>query len=95
MKAAQTGTLWAEAREISKTFKLASYTVEVKTTRVTWSPSSRAGLPEVGENTCLKAGGRASLTSPNSSSRHRRSARAEKLSPRPSAGRNRTAPEYA
>ena len=30
MKAAQTGALWAEAREISKTFKLASYTVEVK-----------------------------------------------------------------
>jgi acyl-CoA thioesterase len=30
MKAAQTGTLWAEAREISKTFKLGSYTVEVK-----------------------------------------------------------------
>ena len=30
MKAAQTGTLWAEARELSKTFKLASYTVEVK-----------------------------------------------------------------
>ena len=30
MKAAQTGTLWAEAREISKNFKLGSYTVEVK-----------------------------------------------------------------
>ncbi|HXP61611.1 MAG TPA: PaaI family thioesterase [Dongiaceae bacterium] len=30
MKAAQTGTLWAEARELSKTFKLACYTVEVK-----------------------------------------------------------------
>ena len=30
MKAAQTGTLWADAREISKNFKLGSYTVEVK-----------------------------------------------------------------
>ena len=30
MKAGQTGTLWAEAREISKNFKLGSYTVEVK-----------------------------------------------------------------
>ena len=30
MKAAKTGTLWAEAREISKNFKLGSYTVEVK-----------------------------------------------------------------
>ncbi len=30
MKASQTGTLWAEAREISKNFKLGSYTVEVK-----------------------------------------------------------------
>jgi acyl-CoA thioesterase len=30
MKAAQTGTLWAEAREVAKTFKLGSYTVEVK-----------------------------------------------------------------
>jgi acyl-CoA thioesterase len=30
MKAATTGTLWAEAREISKNFKLGSYTVEVK-----------------------------------------------------------------
>jgi acyl-CoA thioesterase len=30
MKAAQTGTLWAEAREISRSFKLGSYTVEVK-----------------------------------------------------------------
>jgi acyl-CoA thioesterase len=30
MKAAQTGTLWAEAREVSRTFKLGSYTVEVK-----------------------------------------------------------------
>jgi acyl-CoA thioesterase len=30
MKAARTGTLWAEAREISKNFKLGSYTVEVK-----------------------------------------------------------------
>jgi acyl-CoA thioesterase len=30
MKAAQTGTLWAEAREISRSFKLGSYIVEVK-----------------------------------------------------------------
>jgi acyl-CoA thioesterase len=30
MKAARTGTLWAEAREVSKNFKLGSYTVEVK-----------------------------------------------------------------
>jgi acyl-CoA thioesterase len=30
MKAAQTGTLWAEARELSKNYKLGSYTVEVK-----------------------------------------------------------------
>ena len=30
MKAAQTGTLWADAREISRTHKLGSYTVEVK-----------------------------------------------------------------
>lgn len=30
MKAATTGTLWAEAREISKNFKVGSYTVEVK-----------------------------------------------------------------
>ena len=30
LKAATTGTLWAEAREISKNFKLGSYTVEVK-----------------------------------------------------------------
>jgi acyl-CoA thioesterase len=30
MKAAKAGTLWADAREISKNFKLGSYTVEVK-----------------------------------------------------------------
>jgi acyl-CoA thioesterase len=30
MKAARTGTLWAEARELSRNFKLGSYTVEVK-----------------------------------------------------------------
>ncbi len=30
MKAAKTGTLWAAAKEISKNFKLGSYTVEVK-----------------------------------------------------------------
>ena len=30
MKAGLTGTLWAEAREISRNFKLGSYTVEVK-----------------------------------------------------------------
>jgi acyl-CoA thioesterase len=30
LKAAKTGTLWAEARENSKNFKLGSYTVEVK-----------------------------------------------------------------
>jgi acyl-CoA thioesterase len=30
LKAATTGTLWAEAREISKNFKIGSYTVEVK-----------------------------------------------------------------
>ena len=30
MKAGQTGALWAEAKEISKNFKLGSYTVEVK-----------------------------------------------------------------
>jgi acyl-CoA thioesterase len=30
MKAAKAGTLWAEAREISKNFKLGSYVVEVK-----------------------------------------------------------------
>lgn len=30
LKAATSGTLWAEAREISKNFKLGSYTVEVK-----------------------------------------------------------------
>jgi acyl-CoA thioesterase len=30
MKAAKTGTLWAEAREISKNFKIGTYAVEVK-----------------------------------------------------------------
>ena len=30
MKAGQSGTLWAEAREISRNFKLGSYMVEVK-----------------------------------------------------------------
>ncbi len=30
LKAAKTGILWAEARELSKNFKLGSYTVEVK-----------------------------------------------------------------
>jgi acyl-CoA thioesterase len=30
MKAGTSGTLWAEAREVSKNFKLGSYTVEVK-----------------------------------------------------------------
>jgi acyl-CoA thioesterase len=30
MKAATTGTLWAEAREVSKNFKLGSYSVEIK-----------------------------------------------------------------
>jgi acyl-CoA thioesterase len=30
MKAGQTGTLWAEAKEISRNYKLGSYTVEVK-----------------------------------------------------------------
>jgi acyl-CoA thioesterase len=30
MKAATAGTLWAEGREVSKNFKLGSYTVEVK-----------------------------------------------------------------
>jgi acyl-CoA thioesterase len=30
MKAAQAGILWAEAREISRNYKLGSYTVEVK-----------------------------------------------------------------
>jgi len=30
MKAATTGTLWAEAREISKNFKVGAYAVEVK-----------------------------------------------------------------
>jgi acyl-CoA thioesterase len=30
MKAAKTGALWAEAREMSRNFKLGSYTVEVK-----------------------------------------------------------------
>jgi acyl-CoA thioesterase len=30
MKAAKTGTLWAEAKEMSRNFKLGSYTVEVK-----------------------------------------------------------------
>jgi len=30
MKAGTTGTLWADAREVSKNFKLGSYTVEVK-----------------------------------------------------------------
>lgn len=30
MKAGQTGTLWADAREISRNVKLGSYTVEVK-----------------------------------------------------------------
>ena len=29
MKAATTGTLWAEAREVSKNFKLGTYTVQV------------------------------------------------------------------
>ncbi|MCU0785092.1 MAG: hotdog fold thioesterase [Verrucomicrobia bacterium] len=33
MKAATTGTLWAEAREVSKNFKLGSYSVEVKDDR--------------------------------------------------------------
>ena len=30
MKAGQTGTLWAEGKEVSRNFKLGSYTVEVK-----------------------------------------------------------------
>ena len=30
MKAGTTGTLWAEAREVSKNFKVGSYAVEVK-----------------------------------------------------------------
>jgi acyl-CoA thioesterase len=30
MKAASTGTLWAEAKEISKNFKIGTYTVDVK-----------------------------------------------------------------
>jgi acyl-CoA thioesterase len=30
MKAAETGTLWAEAKEVSKNFKLGTYLVEVK-----------------------------------------------------------------
>jgi acyl-CoA thioesterase len=30
MKAVNTGTLWADAREISKSFKIGTYTVEVK-----------------------------------------------------------------
>ena len=30
MKAATTGTLWADAREVSKNFKVGSYVVEVK-----------------------------------------------------------------
>jgi acyl-CoA thioesterase len=30
MKAATTGTLWAEARELSKNFKVGTYTVEIK-----------------------------------------------------------------
>ena len=30
LKAAKTGSLWAEAKEVAKSFKLASYTVEVK-----------------------------------------------------------------
>lgn len=30
MKAASTGTLWAEAKEISKNFKIGSYSVEVR-----------------------------------------------------------------
>jgi acyl-CoA thioesterase len=30
MKAAKTGSLWADAREISKNYKLGSYSVEVK-----------------------------------------------------------------
>jgi acyl-CoA thioesterase len=30
MKAGTTGTLWAEAKEVSKNIKLGSYTVEVK-----------------------------------------------------------------
>jgi len=30
MKAATTGTLWAEAREVSKNFKVGAYAVEVK-----------------------------------------------------------------
>ena len=30
MKAATTGTLWADAREVSKNFKVGSYAVEIK-----------------------------------------------------------------
>ena len=30
MKAAQSGTLWAEAKEISKNFKIGTYSVEIK-----------------------------------------------------------------
>lgn len=30
MKAAQTGTLWAEARELAKNFKIGTYSVEIK-----------------------------------------------------------------
>jgi len=42
MKAGQAGTLWAEAREIARNFKLGSYTVEVKDDQGELSPSSRA-----------------------------------------------------
>jgi acyl-CoA thioesterase len=30
MKAATTGTLWADAREVSKNFKVGSYAIEIK-----------------------------------------------------------------
>lgn len=30
MKAAQTGTLWAEARELARNFKIGTYSVEIK-----------------------------------------------------------------
>jgi acyl-CoA thioesterase len=30
MKAAQTGTLWAEARELAKNFKIGTYSVDIK-----------------------------------------------------------------
>ena len=54
MKAATTGTLWAEAREVSKNFKVGSYAVEVKDDQGELvAPIPGPGLPEKGQTAGL------------------------------------------